>query len=106
VAEPIKEYVVSLVEGTRAHEDVALGASPRGSLALYNTVRAWAAISGRDYVVPDDVKLLAEPALAHRVIVNPSARIKHVDSRVVVADVLARTAVPGAQPNRTVHGWT
>jgi MoxR-like ATPase len=106
VADPIKEYIVSLVEGTRAHEDVALGASPRGSLALYNTVRAWAAISGRDYVVPDDVKLLAEPTLAHRVIVNPSARIKHVDSRVVVADVLARTAVPGAQPNRAARGWT
>ncbi len=105
VAEPIKEYIVSLVEGTRAHEDVALGASPRGSLALYNTVRAWAAISGRDYVVPDDVKLLAEPTLAHRVIVNPSARIKHVDSRVVVADVLAQTPVPGAQPNRAARGW-
>ncbi|MBA3415122.1 MAG: MoxR family ATPase [Chloroflexia bacterium] len=106
VAPPIREYIVSLVEGTRAHEDVALGASPRGSLALYNTVRAWAAISGRDYVVPDDVKLLAEPALAHRVIVNPSARIKHVDSRVVVADVLTQTAVPGAQPNRAARGWT
>ncbi|MCC6314018.1 MAG: MoxR family ATPase [Thermomicrobiales bacterium] len=106
VALPVKEYILSLVEATRIHEDVYLGASPRGSLALYNTVRAWAAIQGRDYVIPDDVKLLAEPTLAHRVIVNPSARIKNVDSRVVVADILARTPVPGAQPlNAATRGW-
>jgi len=105
VAPPIKEYVVSLAEATRAHEDVYLGASPRGSLALYNTARAWAALNGRDYVVPDDVKALAEPTLAHRVIVNPAARIKNVDSRVVVADILARTPVPGAQPAPAGRGW-
>ncbi len=105
VAQPVREYIVSLAEATRTHEDVYLGASPRGSLALYNSSRAWAAISGRDYVVPDDVKALAEPTLAHRVIVNPAARIKNVDSRVVVADILARTPVPGAQPNPAVRGW-
>jgi MoxR-like ATPase len=105
VAQPVRDYIVSLTEATRTHEDVYLGASPRGSLALYNTARAWAAISGRDYVVPDDVKALADPTLSHRVIVNPAARIKNVDSRVVVADILARTPVPGAQPNPAIRGW-
>ena len=98
VAMPVKEYVIALVEATRHHDDVYLGASPRGSLALYNASRAWAALQGRDYVTPDDVKTLAEPTLAHRVIVNPAARIKNVDSRVVIADLLARVPVPGAQP--------
>ncbi len=107
VALPVKEYIVSLVEATRAHDEVYLGASPRGSLALYNASRAWAALQGRDYVTPDDVKTLAEPTLAHRVIVNPAARIKNVDSRVVVADLLARVPVPGAQPvNQSgARGW-
>jgi MoxR-like ATPase len=105
VAQPIREYIVSLTEATRVHEDVYLGASPRGSLALDHTARAWAAISGRDYVVPDDVKALAEPTLAHRVIVNPAARIKNVDGRLVIADILARTPVPGAQPNPALRGW-
>jgi MoxR-like ATPase len=105
VAMPVKEYVISLVEATRHHDDVYLGASPRGSLALYNAARAWAALEGRDYVTPDDVKTLAEPTLAHRVIVNPAARIKNVDSRVVVADLLDRVPVPGAQPVARAAGW-
>ncbi len=98
VAMPIKEYIFSLVDATRSHHDVYLGASPRGSLALYNATRAWAAIHGRDYVTPDDVKALADSTLAHRIIVNPSARMKNVDSRVIVADLLARVPVPGARP--------
>ncbi len=98
VAQAVKEYILSLVEATRAHEDVYLGASPRGSLALYNASRAWAALQGRDYVIPDDVKELADPALSHRVIVTPAARMKNVDSRTVIADLLSRIPVPGAQP--------
>jgi MoxR-like ATPase len=98
VATPIREYIVSLVQATRDHDDVYLGASPRGSLALDNASRAWAALHGRDFVTPDDVKKLAEPTLAHRVIVNPAARIKNVDSRVVIRDILAMVPVPGAQP--------
>ncbi len=106
VAPPIVEYVVSLVEMTRKHDDVYLGASPRGSLALYNASRAWAALHGRDFVTPDDVKVLAEPTLAHRLIVNPAARIKNVDSRVVVSEILATVPVPGAQPvNPAGRGW-
>ncbi|HET7035879.1 MAG TPA: MoxR family ATPase, partial [Thermomicrobiaceae bacterium] len=63
VDESLKEYIVSIVERTREHDDAYLGAGPRGSLALYNTARAWAAMSGRDYVIPDDIKALAEPTL-------------------------------------------
>ena len=93
----ILEYIVSLVEASRNHDDVYLGASPRGSLALYNSTRAWAALQGRDYVIPDDVKDLAEPALAHRLIMSPAARMKNVDSRLVVRELLTSTPVPGAR---------
>ncbi|MFZ1767754.1 MAG: MoxR family ATPase [Caldilinea sp.] len=93
----VKNYIVDLVTTTRDHPDVYLGASPRGSLALYHTSRAWAAMNGRDYVLPDDVKRLAEATLAHRLIVNPSARIKNVTARQVIEDALQHTAVPGAR---------
>ncbi len=93
----IKEYIVDLVEATRRHDDIYLGASPRGSLALYNTTRAWAALQGRDYVIPDDVKDLAEPTLAHRMIVSPAARMKGIDSRAVVREILTVVPVPGAR---------
>ena len=98
VAAPVREYIVSLVEATRRHDDVFLGASPRGSLALFNTVRAWAGIRGREFVTPDDVKQLAESTLAHRIIVNPAARMRGVDSRQVVHDLLDSVPVPGATP--------
>jgi len=101
VAAAVAEYVVSLVEATRHHADVYLGASPRGSLALYNAARAWAALAGRDYVIPDDVKALAEPTLAHRVIVTPSARMRHVDGRAVIGSLLGAVPVPGAAPDGT-----
>ena len=101
VAPAVAEYVVSLVEATRHHADVYLGASPRGSLALYNAARAWAALAGRDYVIPDDVKALAEPTLAHRVIVTPSARMRHVDGRAVIGSLLGAVPVPGAAPDGT-----
>ena len=74
-----------------------MGASPRGSIALYKTAQARAALDGRDYVIPDDIKFLAEPTLAHRIIVSPAARIKNVDPRDVVADVLGVVPVPGAR---------
>ncbi|HEY65957.1 MAG TPA: MoxR family ATPase [Caldilineae bacterium] len=93
----IKEYIVSLVTATRQHPDVYLGASPRASLALYKTGRARAAVLGRDYVIPDDIKALAEPTLAHRLIISPSARIKNVDPRAVVEEVLSSVPVPGAR---------
>jgi MoxR-like ATPase len=93
----IKEYIVTLVEATRKHPDIYLGASPRGSLALFKTCRARAAVDGRDYVIPDDVKLMAEPTLAHRLIVSPSARIKNVDPRGVLNEILDSVPVPGTR---------
>ncbi len=93
----VKEYIVDLVTTTRDHPDVYLGASPRGSLALFSVARAWAALDGRTYVLPDDVKLLAEPTLAHRLIVSPSARIKNISASNIVEDALRHTPVPGTR---------
>ncbi|MHB0878716.1 MAG: AAA family ATPase [Anaerolineae bacterium] len=93
----IKEYIVSLVGATRSHADIYLGASPRGSLSLYRGSQARAAIDGRDYVIPDDVKALARPMLAHRLIISPSARIKNVDAAAIVDELLASVPVPGAR---------
>jgi MoxR-like ATPase len=92
----IKRYIVDIVAATREHADIYLGASPRGSLALYRTSRARAALTGRDYVVPDDVKGMARDTLAHRIIVNPSARIRNIDPEDLVDDVVSRVPVPGA----------
>lgn len=96
LAEEIKQYIIHLVTNSRRHSDVYLGSSPRGSLALFRASQARAAMAGRDYVVPDDVKALAEVTLAHRIIVGPSARIKDITSRTIVQDILATTPVPGA----------
>ena len=96
VADEVKKYIVDLVNATRTHPDVYLGSSPRGSLALFRTAQARAAMAGREYVIPDDVKALAEVALAHRIIIGPASRIKDVSSRTIVHDVLASTPVPGA----------
>ncbi len=96
VAEEVKAYIVSLVTATRQHPDIYLGSSPRGSLALFRAAQTRAAMAGREFVVPDDVKALAEVTLAHRMIVGPAARIKDISSRTIVQDVLANTPVPGA----------
>jgi MoxR-like ATPase len=93
----VKEYIVRLVDATRKHPDVYLGASPRGSIALYKTGQARAAILGRDYVIPDDIKALAMVSLAHRLIISPSARIKNVDPRAVIQEILDSIPVPGAR---------
>ncbi len=97
VDELVKEYIVALTGATRQHPDVYLGASPRGSLALYKTSQARAAVLGRDYVIPDDIKALAPVTLAHRLIISPSARIKNVAPRTVLDEVLQSVPVPGAR---------
>lgn len=96
VAEEIKRYIIDLVTASRQHPDVYLGSSPRGSLALFRTAQTRAAMAGRDYVIPDDVKALAEVTLAHRIIVGPAARIRDISSRTIVQDIVASTPVPGA----------
>ena len=97
----IKEYIVGIVSATRRHDDIYLGASPRGSLALQSSAQARSAIMGRDYVIPDDIKALAEPTLAHRLILNPAARIRNADPRSVIAEILRNTPVPGTLPAPT-----
>jgi MoxR-like ATPase len=93
----IKQYVVSLVNATREHESVYLGASPRGSLALMRVAQAYAVLEGRDFVQPDDIKLLAYPTLGHRVIVSPGARVREIDSAQIVDECIERVPVPGVR---------
>jgi len=93
----VKEYIVDLVRQTREHPEVYLGASSRGALAIFRLSQARAALFGRDFVLPDDVKALAVPALSHRIIVGPAARIKDVEPAAIVEEILEHTAVPGAQ---------
>ncbi len=93
----IKKYIVELSNATREHEAVYLGASPRGSLALFRAAQAKALLEGRDFVTPDDVKDLALFTLAHRVIVSPGAKVKGITQADVVAQCLQRVAVPGAR---------
>ena len=91
----VADYIVRIVNATRVHPDVYLGASPRGSIALYRAGQVFAALAGRDYVIPDDIKILAEPALAHRVIVRTAASIRDIDPGAVVREVLDAVPVEG-----------
>jgi MoxR-like ATPase len=97
VSNEIKDYIVGLVDASRKYDEVYLGASPRGSLALFRSSQARAALHGRDYVIPDDVKSMAVPALAHRLIVGSAARIRDVDARDIVGEILSRVPVPGGE---------
>jgi MoxR-like ATPase len=97
ISDDIKRYIVDLVDMTRRHNEVYLGASPRGSLALFRTSQALAAILGRSYVLPDDVKRLAVPTLAHRLIVGSTARIREVDERQIIEEILSQVKVPGGE---------
>ncbi|MFO7320992.1 MAG: MoxR family ATPase [Chloroflexota bacterium] len=96
VSDEVKRYIIDLVNASRQHPDVYLGSSPRGALALFRTSQTRAAMAGRDYVIPDDVKALADATLAHRIIVGPAARIKDISSHTIIQDILASTPVPGA----------
>lgn len=92
----VRQYVVSLTEATRKHTEVTLGASPRASLGLFRATRALALVQDRDYVIPDDVKLLASSVIAHRLVLSPSARMRGVRSVDVVDELLRTVPVPGA----------
>ena len=91
----VREYIVGLIEATREHEDVYLGASPRASLGMFRAVRAMALLQDRDYVIPDDVKDLAYSILGHRLILAPSARMRGQQTRQVVDGLLESVPVPG-----------
>jgi MoxR-like ATPase len=99
VSDLIKQYIVALVEATRHHPSIYLGSSPRGSLALFRTAQARALLSGRDYVLPDDIKALAEPALAHRSLVSSTGQSQGKDSRTFIAEILGTIPVPGTLPD-------
>lgn len=89
--ESLKDYIVRLVHGTREHPDIALGASPRGSLALLKGAKAMAGLQGRNYVLPDDIKVLAEPTLAHRLILKPESYLKGKTSEAVIQEIINQT---------------
>lgn len=90
VDDTVRDYIVRLVQATRAQPDLLVGASPRGSLALYKTCQAWAALHGRDYVLPDDIKRLAPLTLAHRCIVHPESSLRGRTAAAIIAELLDR----------------
>jgi MoxR-like ATPase len=88
VDETLERYIVEIVRATRGHPEIAVGASPRGSLALYKTSQALAAIRGRAYVVPEDVKEMAPLALPHRLVVKPESLLRGRTAEMILNDVL------------------
>ncbi|HPT47789.1 MAG TPA: MoxR family ATPase [Candidatus Rifleibacterium sp.] len=94
VGPEVLDYILALAEALRYHHDLVLGPSPRASIALMNAVRAWAVINGRNFVIPDDVKNLAGPVFAHRLVLQPQAIVKRIPAAKIVEDVLKTVAVP------------
>ena len=90
----VAQYIVNIVEATRNSENVELGASPRGAIALQKAAKAFAAMDGRDYATPDDVKRAAVPVLAHRIIMSSNARIRRGSAEEAVEQILSTVAVP------------
>jgi MoxR-like ATPase len=93
VDETLRRYIIDLVQATRAHGDLALGASPRGSLGLYRGAQARAAVRGRDYVLPDDIQALSGVCLAHRCILKPESALRGRTAPKIVAEILEQTAL-------------
>jgi len=90
----VRDYIVEIIRATREHDDIALGGSPRASMALYRAAQALAAVRGHDFVLPDDVKRMAQAVLSHRLIVRPESRLRKVTAAAVVAEILNETSVP------------
>ena len=91
VEDHLRDYIVALVQGTRQHSELALGASPRGSLALYRGAQARAAVQGRDYVLPDDIQALAPLTLAHRSIIKPDSALRGRTTDAIIAEIIEQT---------------
>jgi MoxR-like ATPase len=94
IDQAIERYIVEVVRGTRSHQDVEVGASPRGSLAIMRLSKAKAWLNGRDYVIPDDVKTVTVPALSHRLILKPEQWLKGGKTAAIVEELLRKIAVP------------
>jgi MoxR-like ATPase len=90
----VRKYMLEIVHGTRQHEDVLLGGSPRASIALFRTAQALAAIGGRNFVLPDDVKRMVQPVLGHRIILKPESRLRKITTEELLKDVVSDVAVP------------
>lgn len=90
----VRDYIVAIAQSTRTHPEIELGASPRASLSLYWAAQAWAAIRGREYVLPDDVKFIAPHVLTHRMVIAPQAQLRGRDPRELVADIVEAIPVP------------
>lgn len=95
VSNAVKSYIVNLTRATRENSDVYLGASPRGSLGLFRAGQARAAIHGRDYVLPDDIKHLAEFVLAHRMVLQPASRLRNMTTNLIIQELVHTVPVPG-----------
>jgi MoxR-like ATPase len=91
VADSLRDYLVRLAAASRRHPDLALGISPRATFALFRASQAYAALAGRDYVIPDDIKALAQPALAHRLLVRPESALRGRDATSVLQNLLRET---------------
>ena len=94
IEQSVRHYIVNICRQTRQHEDIELGASPRATMALYHTCQALAALNGRTYVIPDDVKTMAPYVLIHRLIINPQTRLRGRRSEDVIREVVDTVAVP------------
>jgi MoxR-like ATPase len=94
VDDKVRRYVLEIVQGTRTHDDVALGGSPRASIALFRTAQAFAAINGRDFVLPDDVKRMVQPVLGHRLILRPESRLRKVTTAALLHEIVGDVRVP------------
>jgi MoxR-like ATPase len=94
VVESIRRYILNLVHSTRNHPSLSLGASPRGSLALFRTAQARAALQSRDYVIPDDIKAVAVACLAHRMMINPENALSGETTEDVIRELLKKVEVP------------
>jgi MoxR-like ATPase len=94
VDDKVRRYILEMVHASRAHEDVLLGGSPRASIALFRTAQALAAVNGRDFALPDDVKKMAQPILAHRLILKPESRLRKRNATAVVKDLVEDAKVP------------
>ena len=97
VADPVREYILDVVAASRSNSDVDHGASPRASIAFLNTAKARAAIHGRSYAIPDDVKTMAEPILSHRLVLSTDAELGNVSRSQVVEDILAAVETPSSK---------
>jgi MoxR-like ATPase len=91
IDDTLRDYIVKLVFATRNHKDLVLGASPRGSLALYRASQAYAALQGRDYILPDDIKRLVVPVIAHRCLVHPESALRGVTMPKILDNILETT---------------